>query len=291
MSGVYKGNYANPRVFDSGKPQSSGLVERRWTRGSGGAVQEFHEGSEAEMVYRMNALKSQYDSGVIRKVGDGDWYRLEMAQSDDSITDIFEVHGSSFYQSICINPIIKKKILEQQYYVDDTENPSFDVKSYTRLMSVIQSSVAKFRSELNYQAMLKRIFDDSQAMGNDITGATALMIKFVCDKIIIGEDHFLNANYTFRHTIAISERVFIQNGFSYQDVYNKTLKIHTEQLMRDRELIPDEFPLPPKISNNKQPAEWLKQPSKPEFQWGQKRAITTEYSFADKWEAKYYDLA
>ena len=256
------------------KPYAYLPLEWRWTRGSGPAKQFFYEGSFSRCETQAYALMDEYDSIIIRPKnnGVGEWYRLEAAQNGEDVTEDYEVDGSSLTQNTLTNLNIKARYLDLGY----------PEESFASVFSKIAAEVKKVQqNQQTYDAMLAAvatIFDDP------------LGVEFADDLYRYG-DQFLNAQYCFRHTITVADRVFFANAGSFEGIFDKTNRIFTEAQLRDEENIPEDFTLPPQIRDNTQPAEWLKMPSRTRYGLGHARTIVIEYLFADSWSRLKYGTA
>lgn len=247
-------------------------TEWRWQRGSGPARQVFYEGKFSELEdIAYNELMDDFDSIIIRPKsnGVGGWYRMEAAQNGEDVTEDYEVDGSSLTQNTLTNLNVKARYLTAGYPED----------SYASFFSKIAAEVRKLQSgQQTYDAMqtaVATIFADP------------LGVEFADDLYRYG-DQFLNAQYCFRHTITVADRVFQQNAGSFEGVFDSTNRIFTEAQLRDEENIPDDFRLPQSIIDNNVSAEWLKMPSRTRYGLGHARTITLEYLFADSWSRLKY---
>ena len=278
---VYKGQ---PQIPAAGAADD--VVQYEWRRTGGPAVQIFREGSYATLADMVPTLQASYDSISIKQKTGGGWYRMECAQNGDGITEIHEVSGSNLSQAKNLSSPLRDLaksmgIPEDLVHLDNDKVGIF-------LVNVAGAVNAMYTSNLTspYEVTLKLVKDlIIQYGGTEIDGFSAKLIR----ELSFGKE-YLQTQYTYRHTVVCAERYFsdVVNAAYFQNAYKDVHKIFTEAQLRTAELIPDAFPLPPQISDNTKPAEWLKEPSHSELTYNQKRTITSEYTFADIWSRLLY---
>lgn len=246
----------------------------KWQRGAGASKSLWREGAYANLMAQVPTLQESYDSITItRKIGA--WFRLEAAQADDNLTEVFEVLGSHLSQSKLFN-----LRLREQFIAAGLTSPSESI-------SKVAAAVQRYKSEgtgsaADYQRMVATVTAEFAA------GAQLdLALRFM-DDLDQNGDTTVVSQYSFQRSISMSERAYLENGSTlFSGIYRYTDQIFTEAELRFEEAIPDEFPLPPSVLNNNAPALWLKQPTKC-TQTNNRRTVTTEYLFADEWSTLYF---
>lgn len=253
-----------------GQTKRCPVTEWKWTRGSGEAQQIFLRGSYSNLRFNhAPGIAEIYDSIVIRHVS-GEMYELIAAQSGDDISEIHDVDASNLTQNTLVNLRVKKQFTEAGVLEEE----------YVPIVVKIQGEVNKFRNgSQSYSAMTGAV--------STIAGGRQCGFDLM-DNLAKWGDQFLNAQYCYRHTIRIAERIFVGSNGLFGDIYANTHKIFTEEQLRSAENIPTGFALPQKVIDNSQPAQWLKQPSRNRYVVGQCREVVLEYLFADEWDEFKY---
>jgi hypothetical protein len=266
---VYKGNTS---IDTDLKP----VVRMQWRRGGGPAYEITMQGSLDRMEYEAGQLVDQFDAIDIVQV-QGDWFELRAAQQGDDVSEEHEVDGSNFTQSTLINLLVKQQFLAVSASITDAQ--------YNRIVSTILDEVNKKKAGSQTYVQMQTAINNMLAELS-LASVSELALE-LADDIDRHGDQFMQAQYVYRHSIVVAERVFKANGGSYAGIYNNTHRIFTEDQLRSAELIPLEFALPPKVLDNAQTAEWLKLPSRARID-RLKRTLITEYAFADEWSRKRY---
>lgn len=257
-------------------PNSSAPIsEWRWTRQSGTTRSLWREGPFNSLLAQTEGLKLQYDSIVIsRKIGN--WFRLEAAQADDNISELFEVIGSNLMQSKIFGLVLRARFRTAGFAGSEDE--------LSEKISSIAASVNNYKTGqgVTYASMVSEVTALFPA-GDQLTIALRLM-----DDLDRNGDSFLTAQYAFRHTISLSERAFLENGSSlFSGLYDATDMVFTEDELRAVEFVPNEFIMPKKVIDNSQPQVWLKQPSHAVFT-NNRRTVVLDYLGADEWSDLHY---
>lgn len=263
-----------------GQTAKAPVMRWQWNRASGSAEQIFVSGSYNYLRNTVApALVDDYDSIVIDQES-GDLYKLIAAQTGEETTEIFDIHGSNLSQSVLINLTMKERFLD----LGVPEN------KYATLVSQINDEVAKKKSGgQNYAQMEAAILTLIEAIV-DLTQPLIDLAGELMDRIDRHGDQFLQAQYSFQHTLILPERIYAGGG-DYAYVFANTHRIFTEPQMRDAESVPELFAIPKSILDNEVSAEWLKQPSHSSMTLFQKRHIVTEYLGADSWDRLTYKVA
>ena len=286
---VYKGN---KRIDFTVKPGGSLVVPShyqlirtwRWQRSGGPSIQTEYRGNFPDLYKKAHQIQPDFDSLEIQKIS-GDMYLLSAAQAGDEITEIFDVQGSSLSQSVMINPIIKARMLAESggVIIDDEDAiGTGGGYGYSQVVAEIRAAVNKFLNgtDHDYDQM---VADVQQACGSVPAPAAAMELM---DLLARGTNHFMNAQYTFSHTINIAERIFLASSDYFAGAYENTCRIFTEAQLRldwfaGGESIPAEFPMPTKTTTT-EPAEYLKLYAGCNIVTGQKRSIVSQYQSADR---------
>lgn len=256
------------------------VMRWEWKRSTGSIEQVFVCGG---YNYLRNTvapdLVDDYDSIVIEQM-DGEMYKLMAAQTGEEITEVYDIHGSNLSQSVLINLTMKEQFIALGIPED----------KYANLVSQINDEVQKKKSNGQTYAQMEAAVLALVVSLVDLTQPLINLASDLMDRIDRHGDQFLQAQYSFQHTIILPERTY-QGGGDFEYVFDNTHRIFTESQLRDAENVPGTFAIPNSILNNAIPAEWLKQPSHSSMTLNQKRQIVTEYLGADTWDRLTYKVA
>lgn len=255
---LYKGAVSIPTAT-----QADQITELHWTRGGGESLQKFIEGKWSKVYSDLQFAKADWDSAVITRKGD--WWRLELSQNGDTLTDIHEIQGSNLMQSKVYNTVLKAQFTAL----------AMDESHISRIAAEVQKYKTGAQS---YAEMASAV----ATIGNNNAVAFDLM-----DDLDRNGDQFLQVQYCYRHSVIMSERFFNSNSETFWGIYDNVSRIFTEDALYDVEVIPEEFALPQRVLDG-DPAEWLKQPPHANHTSGQRRELVNEYIFADEWSRLYY---
>lgn len=267
---VYKGNTT---IDIANRP----IVRFSWRRGGGPANEIVMQGSFDRMYEQALELSSDFDAIDIVQVK-GEWFELRAAQQGDDVAEDHDVDGSNFTQSTVMNLLVKSRFTALG--VTDEQ--------YNKIASTVNDEVNKKKAG-------NQTYDQMQTAINtvlaEMTLAAASEVSLaLADDIDQNGEQFFQAQYVYRHTQTVAERIFRQNKGTYVGVYANTHRIFTEDQLRTAERIPVELSLPQKVIDGT-PAEWLKNPTRARID-RLKRTLITEYLFADKFSrVRYAPLA
>lgn len=267
---VFKGV---PRIDVDDRP----IMRWQWRRGGGPANEIVMQGRYDELLEEAERLSDTFDAIDITRVK-GTMFELRAAQQGDDVSEDHDVDGSNFTQSTLVNLNVRKTF---------TDAGLTDDGIYSEIVARISTEVSKFKSgQQSFSQMEDEVSTIMVEKGLETPEAFTAALDLAEDLSLNG-DQFLQAQYVYRRTLVLAERIYRANFEGYAAIFADTHRIFTEAQMRDAENIAADIPLPPSVVDPSQSLEWLKCPTKSRVD-RIKRIIVKEYMGADIWSRTRY---
>ena len=253
-----------------------------WRRGSGESQQVFIKGSWAHVRAEAEKMKVTYDVLEINPISGG-MFQLDAAQTGDVYDETHDTDS--------VNKSVDKLsslVMRAQFIALGATTAKYP-EFVSRIADKVQ---AKKTGEQTYSQIETGVRDMVLELFPSLGTPVPLQDKAVELLRDLDQDgpFFLGAEFVYRRTISVAERVFIANNGSFAGVYTNTHRVFSESDLRTTEEIPDDFWLPRSLSTDA-PAQWLKLPPKCRMTVGHRREVVKEYLSADSWPSLYFPNA